>query len=210
MSGLGLEAQGRAIGTAVESRGWTMAVDQIDEGVSGSIPPSRRPALAEGLDMLDRGDADILIVSRLDRATRSVADLCDLLDRSTRRGWDFVALDLGIDTSTPMGRAMAQMSGVFSELERRLIGQRTADALAVLKANGERLGRPISLPDKIRHRIADERADGQSFARIADGLNIEQVTTAHGGARWYPATVRKVLQSIAIDEEASAASGSPL
>jgi len=194
-SGLGLDAQATAIDRTIEARGWTVAAALSDEGVSGSIAPTARPALADALRMLAAGEADALVVAKLDRATRSVADLCHLLDLSDRQGWDFIALDLGIDTSTPMGRAMAQMAGVFSELERKMIGQRTSDALQALKASGRRLGRPVEQTDDVRQRIAVEHAEGRSLRSIANDLNAENVPTARGG-NWHASTIRRVLDSI--------------
>ena len=162
-SGLGLGAQAAAIAKTIDARGWTVTDELTDAGISGSTPPSSRPALNQALQQLAAGDADALVVAKLDRATRSVADLCYLLDLADKQSWDFIALDLGIDTSTPMGRAMAQMAGVFSELERKMIGQRTSDALQALKANGHKLGRPIELPQHVRQRITDEHAAGRSL-----------------------------------------------
>ena len=203
-SGLGLTAQARSIDNALQARGWTSTATLTDEGVSGSVAPEKRPQLAEALRMLAAGEADTLVVAKLDRATRSVADLCQLLDLSDKQGWDFIALDLGIDTSTPMGRAMAQMAGVFSELERKMIGQRTSDALQALKGNGRRLGRPVETQDATRQRIAAERAKGKSLRAIAEGLTADGISTARGGA-WHASTVKAVLTSLALDAEAIAA-----
>lgn len=203
-SGLGLDAQARAIASALAVRGWTEAKSLTDEGVSGSIAPTSRPALANALAILAAGEADALVVARLDRATRSVADLCQLLELADHQGWDFIALDLGIDTSTPMGRAMAQMASVFSELERKMIGQRTSDAMQALKAGGRRLGRPVEQSDAVRARIADARAAGQSMHAIAKALNAEVVPTARGG-KWYASTVSRVLDSLALDCEVKTA-----
>jgi len=203
-SGLGLDAQAHAIASTLTARGWIETATLTDEGVSGSVAPTARPALAQALTMLAAGEADALVVSKLDRATRSVADLCQLLELSDRQGWDFIALDLGIDTSTPMGRAMAQMAGVFSELERKMIGQRTSDAMQALKANGRRLGRPVEQSDDVRNRIADAHNDGQSMNAIAKALNAENVPTARGGT-WHASTVSRVLKSLALDAEALAA-----
>jgi len=203
-SGLGLAAQTHTIEGALNARGWTPALTLTDEGVSGSIAPEKRPQLAEALRMLAAGEADTLVVAKLDRATRSVADLCHLLDLSDRQGWDLIALDLGIDTSTPMGRAMAQMAGVFSELERKMIGQRTSDAMQALKANGRRLGRPVTLEESTRSRIAAERAEGKSLRAIAAGLTADEIPTAKGGT-WHASTVKAVLTSLDLDAEAVAA-----
>jgi len=198
-SGLGLDAQNAAIAKTINARGWTVTAELVDAGISGSTPPSSRPALTQALEMLAGGDADALVVAKLDRATRSVADLCYLLDLADKQHWDFIALDLGIDTSTPMGRAMAQMAGVFSELERKMIGQRTSDALQALKANGHKLGRPIELPESTRQRIADEHHNGHSLRTIAKGLTDDGVPTARGG-KWHASTIKAVLVSVATTE----------
>jgi DNA invertase Pin-like site-specific DNA recombinase len=81
----------------------------------------------------------------------------------------------------------------FSQFERRLIGQRTKDALAVKRAQGVRLGRPPVMPAKVVKRIEEMRRKGVSIRGIAQALNEAGVPTAHGGARWHASTVQKVL-----------------
>jgi DNA invertase Pin-like site-specific DNA recombinase len=102
-------------------------------------------------------------------------------------------MDLGVDTSTIMGAAMAQMVSVFSELERKRIGERTREALQIRRQQGVRLGRPPTLPQKVVRRIERQRARGDSLQKIADDLNESDVPTAHGGERWHASTVRSVL-----------------
>lgn len=84
---------------------------------------------------------------------------------------------------------------------RDLVSERTRAALALRRQWGVRLGRPVQLPESVRHRIRDERAAGRSLSAIGRGLDADGVPTSQGGARWYPATVRAVLRSIAIDEK---------
>jgi DNA invertase Pin-like site-specific DNA recombinase len=110
-----------------------------------------------------------------------------------KQHWALVALDCAVDTSTPSGEAMANMVAVFSQFERRLISQRTKEALAVKRASGVRLGRPPTLPEGVVRRIQRARARGDSLRQIAGDLNQAGVPTAQGGARWYAATVRHVL-----------------
>src|SRR5262245_49504881 len=102
-------------------------------------------------------------------------------------------MDLGVDTSTIMGAAMAQMVSVFSELERKRIGERTREALAIRREHGVRLGRPPTVPQKIVRRIERQRARGDSLRAIAESLNADAVPTAQGGAQWHASTVRHVL-----------------
>src|SRR5207244_8643085 len=93
----------------------------------------------------------------------------------------------------PTGEMIANSVANFSQFERRLIGQRTKDALAVKRAQGVRLGRRPVMPAKVVRRIETMRKGGMSIRGIADRLNADGVPTAHGGARWHASTVQKVL-----------------
>lgn len=201
-SGLGLDAQAITITAALGARGWVPVAELVDEGVSGKN--LNRPALQAALAMLDAGDADVLVVAKLDRLSRSVLDFAGLLQRASARGWRIVALDVGVDTSTPSGELMSTVVSAFSQYERRLIAARTKDALGALKAQGVRLGRPVALPAETRARISQMRAGGMSLPKIAAALTDDGVPTAQGGARWYPSTVAKVLKSIQADKVAVA------
>ena len=88
--------------------------------------------------------------------------------------------------------AMANVLATFAQFERRLIGQRTREALAIKRTEGVRLGRPPVLPG--RCCIRSERAERRSLAAIATALNRDRIPTAHGGVQWHPSTVRAVLQ----------------
>jgi DNA invertase Pin-like site-specific DNA recombinase len=91
---------------------------------------------------------------------------------------EFVTVLVAVDTSTPSGEAMANMLGTFSQFERRLISQRTKEALAVKKASGVRLGRPPTMPQEVVRRIQRQRANGESLRAIAESLNQDGVPTA--------------------------------
>ncbi len=136
------------------------------------------------------GAGDILVVAKGDRLARSVLVLAGLLEDSNRRGWSLVALDLGVDTSTPAGRLVIQTLGAAAEYERRMIGARTREALAAKRAQAVRLGKPSRVDAAARRRIRDVRAQGWTWQRIADALNRDGVTTGHGGATWRPSSVR--------------------
>jgi DNA invertase Pin-like site-specific DNA recombinase len=130
-----------------------------------------------------------------DRLTRSIVDFGRLLEEALdkRRGYNVVAMDLGVDLSTPRGELVGNVMASVAQWERRAIGQRTKDALAVKRAQGVRLGRPRTMPASVRRRIQRERGKGKSLNAIAAGLNEAGVATAHGGARWHASTVRKAL-----------------
>jgi DNA invertase Pin-like site-specific DNA recombinase len=190
-NGAGLDAQRNAILDEAAKRNWTILDVHEDAGVSGRTLDGR-PGLSAVLRRIETGEADALVVAKLDRLSRSLMDFAQLMERSRRQRWALVALDLGVDTSTPSGEMMASVLAVFAQFERRLIGQRTKEALAVRRSQGVRLGRPPAVAPEIRERIAAARSDGQTFRTIADELNAEGVPTAHQGRAWHGETVRRI------------------
>jgi DNA invertase Pin-like site-specific DNA recombinase len=196
-SGAGIDAQRAAIVVEAVRRGWNRADIEFIEDAGYSAKDLRRPGIAKALEALRVRQADTLVVAKLDRLSRSMADLTRLLETAARQGWALVALDVAVDTSTPAGEAMAHVLGTFGQLERRLIGQRTKDALAMRRAAGIRLGRPRTLPDDVVARIVALRMEGYTLQAIAGRLNDEGVPTAQGGRRWYPSTIAQVLRAAA-------------
>jgi len=191
-SGAGLEAQRRAIEDECQRRGWEIV--RLVEDAGYSAKDLKRPGVQEALRVLKDGDAKALVAAKLDRLSRSMIDFTALMSTAQKQGWALVALDCAVDTTTPAGEAMANVLATFAQFERRLISQRTREALAVKRSQGIRLGRPVTLAEPVARRIRRERAKGKSLAAIADGLNRDAVPTAHGGRAWYPATVRAVLR----------------
>ena len=191
-SGAGLDAQRAAILAEAKRRGWHLVEGVEDAGVSGKS--LKRPGMTAALDALRRHRADALVVAKLDRLSRSLLDLAGLMEAATRERWALVALDVAVDTTTPSGKAMANMMGVFAQLERDLIAQRTKDALRVRKAQGVRLGRDRVIPAEVGERIRAQRSRGATLQSIADGLNADGVTTARGGKRWWPSPIGAVLR----------------
>ena len=193
-NGAGLQAQREAISRECEKRGWELVEIIEDAGVSGKT--LKRPGIADALVRLEAGEADALMAAKLDRLSRSMLDFTALMALAQKQRWAIVVLDLNVDTTTPAGEAMAHMLATFAQFERRLIGQRTREALAVRRSQGVRLGRPRTLPDDLVQRISAARASGLSLGKIAATLNDGGVPTAQGGKRWYPSTVRAVLLSL--------------
>jgi DNA invertase Pin-like site-specific DNA recombinase len=189
----GIEAQRAAIAGEAERRGWAQIRFIEDAGRSGKS--TNRPGLRLALEALRRGEAAGLVVSKMDRLSRSLLDFVQIMDVAQRQGWTLIALDCPVDPSTPTGEAMASIVATFAQLERRLIGQRTREALATKRAAGVQLGRPRELSSTIVEQITASRASGESLRAIAEGLNAARVPTAHGGARWYASTVRAVLMA---------------
>lgn len=190
-SGLGLAAQRAALLAEAARRGWDLEL-VVEDGRSAK--DLNRPAVVGALDRLDRRQADALVVAKLDRLSRSVADFGGLLDQAGRLGWSIVCLDLSVDTTTPVG-GTANVVASAAQYERRLIGQRTREALAAKRAQGVRLGRPSVLPVTVVRRVVDEQRGGRSLRAIAAGLTADGVPTARGGGAWASSSVQSLLRS---------------
>ncbi len=192
-SGAGLAAQRAAIQSECERRGWEVLTIIEDVGASGRS--LKRPGIQTALEVLQQRDASALVVAKLDRLSRSMLDFASIMAAAQKQSWALVALDCAVDTTTPAGEAMANVLATFAQFERRLIGQRTKEALAQKKAEGVQLGRRRELPQKIVRRIVRERDGKASLRAIATGLNADKIPTAHGGKQWWPETVRAVIRS---------------
>lgn len=191
-SGLGLEAQQAQIRDYIDHHSWELVEDFEDVQSGKSL--NRRPGLDAALTVLDTGQADALIVAKLDRLSRSLLDFTHMLEQSQKRCWKLVALDLNMDTSTPVGEMVAHVILSMAQFERRLISERTKGALAVKKAQGARLGRPRTAPQELVEQVLSLLQEEGTLRKVADRLNAENVPTLRGGAQWYASTVRGLLQ----------------
>ncbi len=194
IKGAGLGAQKTGISHALALRGasaysWEFA----DEGKSGK--DMKRENLTAALEVVRSGQAGGIIVSKLDRLSRSLLDFAYLMALANKEGWNIVALDLNLDLSTPAGKLMAGILAVFAQFERDVISQRTKDGLAEKRAQGVRLGRPRTIDDELLEAIVTQYLEQSNFSAVARWLNEAGVQTPHNGRMWYPATVQKIVQS---------------
>jgi DNA invertase Pin-like site-specific DNA recombinase len=109
----GLAAQREAIARECHRRGWRVVETIEDAGYSAR--DLRRPGITAALEMLERGQADGLVVAKLDRLSRSMIDFTAVMARARREGWALVALDCAVDTTTPAGEAMANVLATFDQ-----------------------------------------------------------------------------------------------
>ena len=184
------EVQVAALKREAERQGWNLDIRR--ENAASAKSRKGRPVLAAILADLKAGRADALAVSKLDRLSRSVADFAGILEDAVRQKWALICLDLGIDTSTITGAAMAQVTVTFAEMERKKIGERTKEGMARIRATGKHMGRKSVLTPEVVTHICSLRAEGRSLASIAASLNETAVPTAAGG-QWHASTIRQVL-----------------
>lgn len=187
----GIEAQRLAISAEAERRGWHVEWVE-DAGRSGK--DINRPEITYALDLLRSRKADALVVSKLDRLSRSLADFARLLETAGKQGWGVIALDLGVDTTTSTGQFVASIMAAVSQWARKIIGQRTKEGLAQARAAGKQIVSPVLLPVEVEQRILAERRQGSTVAAIAKRLNDDLVPLPGRGRICYPASVSAVLR----------------
>jgi len=184
-----LKLQVRLIQEACQRRGLALVkiVRDVESHASSDL---RRPGLTYALDRLAARDASCLVVTSLERLTRTAANLGALLAWLTECDARLVVIDLDLDTGTEEGQLGARALATVGGLERRKLEERTRKGLETAR-NTRRSGRPaVSDRPSLKRRIADMRAQGMTLQAIADTLNAEGVPTLRGGAEWRPSSVQ--------------------
>jgi DNA invertase Pin-like site-specific DNA recombinase len=174
-----------------ERSGWELLEIVRDRDVG---PTLERPALGYALEQIAHGKADGLVVSDLQRLSRSIVDLGALMAWFRNAQAALIALDLDIDTSTPKGRHVAGTLIALSTHEHERMAHRIGHVLCDVRANGRPTGRPAVRHDpELLERIAAMRAANMTLQGIADQLNAEEVPTLRGGTTWRPSSIQAAL-----------------
>lgn len=168
------------------AKGYNVAGIYEDHGISGSKGRDRRPAPDRMLKDATRRKFDVLAAWSVDRLGRSMQHLVGLLGELHASGCDLYLAQQALDTTTPAGRALFQMSGVFAEYERAMIVERANAGLARARSQGKVLGRPLlrrhdrkDVEDALRNKIirAAMRATGASLGTVSR-VRSQLVTTS--------------------------------
>jgi DNA invertase Pin-like site-specific DNA recombinase len=162
------EMQLRELREYCSRRGWQVAGEFVDVGISGA--KEKRPELDRLLADAHRRRFDSVVVWKFDRFARSVSHLLRALETFQALGIEFVSLSEQMDTSTPTGKMVFTVLGAVAELERSLIAERVRAGLRNARAKGKRLGRPPRELDE--KRIAALRAQGVGWRAIAKQLGV--------------------------------------
>ncbi len=173
------EMQTRELKEFVEHRGWQIAGEYVDVGISGT--KEKRPELDRLMVEAHRRRFDAVIVWKFDRFARSVSHLLRALETFNALGIAFVSLSESLDTSTPAGKMVFTVLGAVAELERSLIAERVRGGLRNARAKGKRLGRPRKIVDAAR--IGRLRAQGVSWRKIARQMECSARTARRAGQK---------------------------
>jgi DNA invertase Pin-like site-specific DNA recombinase len=185
-----LDAQKRAIDRCAQRLNLDL-VEVVREREPEKGRALDRAGLSYLIERVAAGDASCLVVTGLDRLSRSVAELGTIVQWLEKNDVRLVAVDLGLDTANPAGRATAHALASVAGWERDRLSERTRKGLAAARSKRRESsgGATGDWPD-IRKRIAAMRADGMTLQAIADVLNREGVPTPRGGTEWRPSSVQ--------------------
>lgn len=189
-TGYGIGDQRDRLTAEIAHRGWDMLDLVVDDGESGK--DWARPGIRAVLARLAADEADALVVTKLDRLTRSALDFAQLLVWAGKLDVRIVVLDIGVDTSTDVGRLVAGIMSNVAEWERRMISDRTRAAAAQRRKDNVAMGGGgvRSANPELADRITAMRAGGSTWQAIADRLNAEGVPTVRGGALWRVSSIQ--------------------
>lgn len=165
------ENQLRELRAAAERHGWEIVREYVDHGISGSKDRTQRPELDALLKASIRKEFDLIMAWSVDRLGRSLQHLLDFLSEIHSKNIDLYLHQQGIDTTTPAGKAMFQMLGVFSEFERAMIKERVKAGLERARAKGKTLGRPKIGP-ATEDSIRKLREQGMGIKKVAKTVGV--------------------------------------
>jgi DNA invertase Pin-like site-specific DNA recombinase len=172
-----VENQERELAEVAARHGWNVVATYRDEGISGSKGRDKRPGFDRLCRAVTRREIDMVASWSVDRLGRSLQHLVGFLGELQASGCDLYLHTSGLDTSTPGGRALFGMMGVFAEFERAMIVERTRVGMARARAQGKAIGRPV-LDEALRQKIAAAAATGATAYAIAKELGVDRKSAA--------------------------------
>jgi len=166
-NGQSTENQTDELREVAKRHGWEVVAEYIDHGVSGAKGRDKRPQFDAMCKAAVRREFDLIMAWSVDRLGRSLQHLVEFLSEIHAKDVDLYLHQQGLDTTTPAGKAMFQMSAVFAEFERAMIRERVNAGLARARAKGKQLGRPKTLRTGQIEAIKVARAEGKSLRAVA-------------------------------------------
>ena len=161
----------RELRQVAKRQGWKVVAEFMDRGVSGAKGRAQRPQFDKLCQAATRREIDLIMSWSVDRLGRSLQHLVTFLGEIHAKGVDLYLHQQGVDTSTPAGKALFQMCGVFAEFERSMIRERVKAGLARARAQGKKLGRP-RVAASIERKVRTHRTKGMGIKAIARKLGI--------------------------------------
>jgi DNA invertase Pin-like site-specific DNA recombinase len=170
-TGQTVENQRIELQSVAERRGWSVVEIYQDNGISGAKGRDQRPGLDQLLKDANRRKFDVVMAWAMDRMGRSLSDVLSTIEHLQATGVDLYLDQQNIDTTTPAGKLLFQVTGAFAEFERSMIRQRVNAGLARARAQGKRLGRP-RVDHRMEAKVRAELTKGTGVVKTAKALGI--------------------------------------
>jgi site-specific DNA recombinase len=220
-SGVSLAAQRERVEAYAKAAGFVLSRVVEDGGVSGSVHPSKRPAMSWALAEVRAKRAGGIVALKLDRFSRRLRDTMDLLDDSSRRGWRLVSVSETLDTGSATGRLIVHILAALAQMEREQCSERTKAGMEQLCREGRRrsgrapfgwgfLDGDLVVNEEERAILGAmlaSRGEGRGSSRVAATLNDAGTENPRTGGAWTPGTVAAILRTH--DRRARALTGTP-
>jgi site-specific DNA recombinase len=227
--GVSLASQRERLAAYALAHGAELVGIEADEGISGGKAPSKRPGISAAMGRLKSGEADGLIVVKLDRLTRSTRDCLALVDQMRDSGWHLVSVNEHLDTESAAGRLVLTVLAALSEMEREQIAERVTEAMGHIAREGR--GRSHRLPfglctadgeatltegdtrklceqpeeQKQLRTLKRGRKQGMGARKLAALLNHKHKGNPRTGKLWTPSAIQSMVRNLDIREAALAA-----
>lgn len=205
--GISLAAQAAKIRAYCELNDLELIAILEDAGKTGKN--TQRAGLQKALSLLETGEAAAIVVYKLDRLSRKTRDTLELIERIETAGAAFHSITEKVDTKSALGKFFLTITAAFAQMERDVIADRTREALAYKREQGQYLG-AVPFGYKLEGaelaqaeqeaaviaQVLELKAQGLTLQAIADRLNADAIPSKRGG-RWYPTTVKNLLERYA-------------
>jgi DNA invertase Pin-like site-specific DNA recombinase len=166
------ENQLNELRVAAQRFGWTIVNEYVDHGISGAKGRDKRPQYDAMLKSAMKKEADLVMFWSIDRASRNLSHLVEMMNDLHAKNVGMYFHQQNIDSTTPSGRAMLQMAGVFAEFEREMLKERVLASHERARAEGKTIGRPSMINDALKTSIKFMREQGIGIKKIASELNV--------------------------------------
>lgn len=217
--GLTIPAQRSRLAAYAKACGHSLVRLEEDPGVSGAVAPAAREGLSRALGSIRKGDADGLLILKLDRLSRRTRDVLDLVDACEREDWRLLSVSESLDTGTAGGRMVLTVLGAMAQMEREQVGERTRTGMAQILAEGRARSRFVPFgyrtasgattaqagdrealvlhdgEQRILRTMHALQSRGKGPRRIATALNVDAGANPRTGRPWTPGNVQSVLRT---------------
>jgi len=167
----------------IQDAGYAVTEFFSEDGVSGSIKATERPAFSAMLSKMQKGDT--LVITMVDRLGRTASDILNVVEMFKAMGVRVCVLQFeGMDITGSMGKMVLTCMAAMAELERNILIERTKAGMERTKAQGTKIGRPLAIHPKLLAEMCAKKAQGMTFDDLTEQYKLPRMTIARNISKW--------------------------